>query len=144
MCSAIVAIAQAPQKFNYQGIARNSSGSPLSSTAIGLRLTVHDGSASGTTVYQETFTPTTNAYGLYNVAVGTGTVVTGTFAGINWSTGSKYMQVEIDPAGGTSYTSLGSDQLLSVPYAMYAANSGGGGSGTVTSVAAGTAFQEVP
>jgi hypothetical protein len=130
--AAVTAVAQAPQKFNYQGLARTSSGTPLVSTAIGLRLTVHDATATGTTLYQETFTPTTNAYGLFTVAVGTGTVVSGTFASITWASGDKYLQVEIDPAGGTTYTSIGSDQLLSVPYAMYAASSGGGvtGSGT--------------
>jgi hypothetical protein len=136
--AAVTAVAQAPQKFNYQGVARTSSGTPLVSTAIGLRLTVHDATATGTTLYQETFTPTTNAYGLFTVAVGTGTVVSGTFASITWASGPKYLQVEIDPAGGTAYTSIGSDQLLSVPYAMYAAASAGGGSGTVTSVTAGT------
>lgn len=135
--TAISALAQAPQKFNYQGVARNTTGTPLASTAVGLRLTIHDGSAGGTVVYQETHTPTTNAFGLYNVAVGAGTVVSGTFASIAWGTGSKYLEVEIDPAGGSSYTSAGNSQLLSVPYAMYAASAPSSG-GTVTSVAAGT------
>ncbi len=137
MVTIVAALAQAPQKFNYQGVARNTSGTPLASTAIGLRLTIHDGSASGTTVYQETHAPTTNAFGLYNVAVGGGTVVSGTFASINWGSGSKYLEVEIDPAGGSSYTSAGNSQLLSVPYAMYAAAAPASG-GTVTSVSAGT------
>jgi len=125
--------AQAPQKFNYQGIARSSSGSPLAGFPIGLRLTIHDGSASGTSVYQETHTPTTNGYGLYNVAVGGGAVVSGTFNTIAWGTGDKYLQVEIDPAGGTSYTDLGANQLLSVPFALNALNSSGA-TGTVTSI----------
>ncbi len=137
LLAAVIANAQAPQQFNYQGVARSTSGAPLASTAIGLRLTIHDGSSSGTTVYQETQTPTTNAFGLYNVAIGGGTVVSGTFASINWAAGSKYLEVEIDPAGGTSYTSVGANQLLSVPYAMYAAAAGGGSTGTVTSVTAG-------
>jgi len=115
-------MAQAPQKFNYQGIARNISGAPLASTPIGLRISVLDGSSSGPVVYQETQTATTNAYGLYNVAIGSGTVVSGTVAGINWATGDKYMKVEIDPTGGSSYVNLGTSQLLSVPYAMYAAS----------------------
>ena len=118
----LTAMAQAPQQFNYQGIARSAAGAPLASQSIGLRLTVHDGSSSGATAYQETFTVTTNAYGLYNVAVGGGTVASGTFASVNWSSGAKYMEVEIDPAGGSSYASAGNSQLLSVPYALYAAN----------------------
>lgn len=113
--------AQAPQKFNYQGIARNSTGAPIASASLGLRLSIHDGSAVGAVVYQETQTTTTNAYGLYHVAIGAGTVVSGTMAGVNWASGDKYIQVEIDPAGGTAYVNLGASQLLSVPYAIYAA-----------------------
>jgi hypothetical protein len=127
----IAAKAQAPQALNYQGVARNISGAPLVSTAIGLRLSIHDGSPTGTVVYKESQTPTTNTFGLYTVSVGNGTVLTGTFNTINWGSGDKYLEVEIDPAGGTSYTSAGTNQLLSVPYAMYAntANSAGGPAG---------------
>lgn len=120
LCSVMIASAQAPQKLNYQGIARNGSGTALASTNLGLRLTVHDLTASGAVLYQETHTPTTNAYGLYNVAIGTGTVVTGTFNTIDWANGDKYLQVEIDPAGGTTYADAGTTQLLSVPYALQA------------------------
>ncbi len=118
---ASVASAQAPQKFNYQGIARSTAGTPMATTLIGLRLSIHDGSSSGAIVYQETFSVTTNSFGLYNVAVGGGTVVSGSFTTIAWGTGGKYLEVEIDPAGGTSYSSVGASQLLSVPYALYAA-----------------------
>lgn len=116
--------AQAPAKFNYQGVARNASGQPLASQALGLRLSIRNLTAGGAVVYQETQTVNTNAYGLYSVAIGDGAVVSGTMAGINWSDGNKYLQVEMDPAGGASYTDLGTSQLLSVPYAMYS------GSGT--------------
>lgn len=119
---ASVAVAQAPQKFNYQGIAKSTAGTPMASTLIGLRLSIHDGSSLGAVVYQETFAVTTNSFGLYNVAVGGGTVVSGTFSSIAWGSGGKYMEVEIDPAGGTSYSSVGASQLLSVPYAIYAAS----------------------
>ena len=113
-----LAIAQAPNKFNYQGIARTASGSPVVNQALGLRLTIHDASASGATLYQETQNVTTNAYGLYSTAIGSGTVVSGSISGINWGMGDKYLQVEIDPAGGTSYTDAGTSQLLSVPYSL--------------------------
>jgi hypothetical protein len=116
----IAAKAQAPQALNYQGVARNISGAPLVSTAIGLRLSVHDGSSTGPVVYKESQTPTTNTFGLYNISLGNGTVLTGTFNTINWGSGDKYLEVEIDPAGGTSYISAGSNQLLSVPYSIYA------------------------
>ncbi len=123
MVCAVTANAQAPQRFNYQGVARSTTGAPLASVPIGLRLTIHDGSTTGTVVYQETHTATTNAFGLYNVSVGGGTVTSGMFASIGWGSGSKYLEVEIDPAGGSSYSSVGSNQLLSVPYAMYSATS---------------------
>jgi hypothetical protein len=139
----ITAWAQAPQAFNYQGVARNSLGTPMANTMLGLRLSVHDGSAIGTIVYQETQAPTTNAFGLYNVSIGTGTVVSGTVTAINWGTGTKFLQVEIDPAGGSSYVDAGTSQLLSVPYAVFAdrartaatantATSAGSLTGTVT------------
>jgi hypothetical protein len=111
--------AQAPQKFNYQGVARNASGTPIASQAIGLRISIQDGAS---TVYTETFNVTTNAFGLYNVAIGTGAVSAGSFNAINWATGNKFAKVEIDPAGGTSYALVGSNELLSVPYALYAVN----------------------
>lgn len=121
--------AQAPQQFNYQGVARNTSGQPLANQNIGLQLTIRTGTANGTAQYQETHNVTTNAYGLYNLAVGGGTAVTGTMSAVTWSAGSKFMQVQIDPNGGTSYTNLGSTELLSVPYALYAAGGNQGPAG---------------
>lgn len=112
--------AQAPAKFNYQGIARTSAGQPLASQAVAMRISIMDGSATGTLVYRETQSAVTNAYGLYNVAIGGGTADSGTMAAIDWSVGEKYIKVELDPAGGTAYQDLGTSQLLSVPYAMYA------------------------
>lgn len=115
-----LSIAQ-PQKFNYQGIARQANGTAIASQNIGMRISILNGSASGTPVYVETHSATTNQFGLYNVAIGGGSVVSGTMAGINWGTGDKYIKVEMDPAGGSSYTDLGAAQLLSVPYALYSA-----------------------
>lgn len=111
-----------PAKFNYQGVARNATGNALASRPITLRISILDGSATGTVVYKESHAVTTNAFGLYNVAIGGGTDVTGTIAGVNWATGNKYIKVEMDPNGGTTYIDLGAAQLLSVPYAMYAAS----------------------
>jgi len=111
-----------PSKFNYQGVARNGSGQPLASQAISLRVSIIDNSPGGTVLYTETHSANTNAYGLYNVAIGAGTPVSGTFGSISWGSGDKYVKVEMDPAGGSSYTDLGTSQLLSVPFAMYAAS----------------------
>jgi hypothetical protein len=123
--------AQAPHRFNYQGVVRNASGSPLVNQAVGLRITIQD--AAETALFQETHSVTTNAFGLYNVVVGTGTIVSGSPTAINWLRGGRYIKVEMDPAGGTSYVAVGSpNQLNSVPYAMgtnsvQSSNSGGAG-----------------
>lgn len=117
--SAIKMYAQVPQMLNYQGVARNASGQALVNQAIGLRLTVLDAATSGNELYKETQTVTTNAFGLYNLMIGNGTVVSGSFTGINWLSGTRYLQVEIDPAGGTTYTLVGTPtQMLAVPYAL--------------------------
>jgi trimeric autotransporter adhesin len=113
-------VAQVPQTFNYQGIARDAGGNVLPARKIGVELSVLDGGPAGKVVYSETFTDTTNAFGLFSMQVGGGTVLSGSFAGINWATGNKYLQTSIDLSGGTSYTLSGTTQLLSVPYALYA------------------------
>src|SRR5688572_1633914 len=89
---------QIPALFNYQGVARNSVGNVLANKAITLRLSIHDGTASGPVVYAETRSVTTNPFGLFNVQVGSpgAAPVTGTIAGVPWSTGNKFLQVEID------------------------------------------------
>ncbi len=135
LITGVPVFAQAPQALNYQGVARNLSGTPMATVPIGLRLTVHDGTAGGAIVYRETQMPTTNSFGLYNISIGSGTVVSGSFAGINWGSGDKYLEVEIDPAGGTTYASAGTSRLLSVPYAIYANSAANGISGgTVNTV----------
>jgi hypothetical protein len=127
-----IAIAQAPQGIPYQAAARNSSGAILASTNISVRFTIRDSIATGAIKYRETHSVTTTAQGMFSLNVGQGTVVSGTFAGINWATNAKFMQMEMDPAGGSSYIDMGTSQMMSVPYAQYAATSGnslsGGGS----------------
>ena len=83
---------------------------------------MHLGDATGPVVYQETFAPVTNDFGLFTLAVGTGTVVDGQFDTIAWGKNHYWMQVEMDPPGATPYTDMGTTQLLSVPYALYAEN----------------------
>lgn len=111
---------QAPQAFNYQAVARQASGSPIVNGSIGVKLSVLDGSATGAVEYSETQTATTNNMGLFNLAIGQGTALVGTFANINWGSSAKYLKVEMDPTGGTNYTLTGTSPLLSVPYALYA------------------------
>ena len=120
---ALTAAAQVPQKINYQAVARDGAGNIMATHNVSIRFTIHDISPTGSIVYQETRSGIqTNQFGLFTCAIGAGTVVSGTFGAINWGVGDKFLQVELDPAAGTNYTVSGASQLLSVPYALYAAN----------------------
>ena len=121
-------MAQVPQGFSYQAVALNTSGAAVASSPIRIRVSVLEGSATGSAAYVETHNPTTNNVGLFTLTIGQGTPTTGTFAGINWSQGSKFLKVDMDAANGTNYITVGSSQLLSVPYAMYAGAVAGIGS----------------
>ena len=114
--------AQAPQKMSYQAVLRNTSGALVSSSSVGMQISILQGSATGTVAYSETQTASTNANGLVSLEIGAGTVVTGTFAGINWANGPYFIKTETDPAGGTNYSITGTNQLMSVPFALFSAN----------------------
>ena len=116
--------AQAPQKMSYQAVVRNATNNLISSSAVGMQISVLQGSASGTVVFAETHTTTTNANGLATIQIGSGTLVSGDFSTIDWANGPYFLKTETDPTGGTSYLVSGTTQLLSVPYALYAENSG--------------------
>jgi uncharacterized protein (TIGR02145 family) len=116
----VYSFAQAPQKMSYQAVIRNSSNTLVINTQVGMQISILQGAAGGTAVYAETQTPTSNTNGLVSIEVGAGTVVSGTFAAINWSNGPYFIKTETDPAGGTNYTITGTSQLLSVPYALHA------------------------
>ena len=141
-------IAQVPNQFNYQAVARNSQGQAIPNANIRTRFTILDGSATGINVYSEVRLLTTNQLGLFTAAIGGAgaTSVTGNFATIDWSTGKKYIKVEADPLGGTNFLAIGNTVMLSVPYALYAVNGKVGPAGppnvlnvgTVTTGATGT------
>jgi hypothetical protein len=118
------ATAQAPQKMSYQSVIRNASGALIANQAVGVKISLLQGSATGTAVYVETQNPTTNANGLASFQIGGGTVVSGSFASINWAAGPYFVKTETDPTNGSNYSIAGTTQLLSVAYALYAANSG--------------------
>lgn len=118
----ITITAQAQQFINYQGVARNNAGEILVTQAVGLRLSILSGSATGAPVYVETHARTTDAFGLFTLQIGQGTVVSGQFDTINWGANALYLKVEIDPTGGTNYTFAGTSQFASVPYALNAKN----------------------
>ena len=124
LVSSIGLMAQAPQKFSYQTVIRNSGGQLLANQQVGVKISVLQGSENGIVVFAERHTPTTNANGLASLQIGTGTVLNGSFTNINWSQGPYFITTETDPNGGTSYSIVSTQQLLSVPYALYAETSG--------------------
>ncbi len=121
-------LAQSPQKFSYQGVARDNSGNILPAQNIGLRLSIRQGTPTGTIIYRETHSTSTNSFGLFDIEAGGGTIISGIFSSIDWSAGPYFFQTEMDVIGGNNYLNLGTTQLLSVPYALYAETSGSGGS----------------
>ena len=114
--------AQAPQKMSYQAVIRNTSGALVTSSSVGMKISILQGTAIGTVAYSETQSASTNANGLVSLEIGSGTVVSGTFAGIDWANGPYFIKTETDPEGGTNYSIIGTNQLLSVPYALFSAN----------------------
>jgi hypothetical protein len=114
--------AQAPQGFNYQATVRNSAGALLLNQIVLVKFNVLQNSSTGTIVYSETQTATTDDLGHIALVVGEGTANVGTFSTINWGSGSYYLGIEFNT--GTGYVAMGTTQLLSVPYALYAEKSG--------------------
>jgi hypothetical protein len=116
----ISAFAQAPEKMSYQAVIRNSGDALVANQAVGMQISILQTTATGTAAYVETQTPTTNINGLVSLEIGTGSVVSGNFSAIDWSTDSYFIKTETDPTGGTTYTITGTSQLMSVPYALHA------------------------
>ena len=117
---ATLVLAQVPQKYSYQSVIRNSGNQVLANQIVGIKISILEGSASGTVVYAETHNPTTTANGLANLEIGGGNVLSGNFATIDWSNGLFFVKTETDLNGGNAYTITSTQQLLSVPYAFRA------------------------
>lgn len=116
------AMAQSPAKFNYQAVARDANNDLLDNTTIGIRISVLEGSSSGSEVYSEEHSPATNGFGLFNLQVGNGSNVSGDLETIDWGNESYFIQVEMDEAGGTNYSIMSASELVSVPYALFASH----------------------
>ena len=126
VCS-LLSNSQAPQQMNYQAVVRASNGQPVvGGTVVGLKFTIHDVSINGTPVFTETQLDTANALGLVATRIGK----TGNLALVNWSSGAKYLQVEADVSNTGTFVDMGTSQLISVPYALFAANSAQGPQGS--------------
>ncbi|WP_421775540.1 tail fiber domain-containing protein [Gracilimonas sp.] len=126
-------MAQVPQGFNFQAVARDADGELIANSDLGVRVSVLQGTETGTAIYTETQTPETNGAGLFELVIGEGESED-SFSAIDWSSDNYYVKLEIDPAGGTEYEELGTTRLLSVPYALLAQNvvNGSGTAGDVS------------
>ena len=123
--------AQSPELMSYQSVIRNAAGALIANQPVGMRISILQTTGLGTPVpvYVETQTPTTNQNGLSTIKIGAGTIVSGNISTINWNNGPYFLQTETDPTGGTAYSISFIGQMLSVPYALYAKNSGGSNTG---------------
>jgi hypothetical protein len=121
-----------PNAFNYSAVAINAAGQPIATTTIGIQITILKTSPTGVSQYSENHFINTDAYGLFNLVIGAGAVQSGSMATIDWSNDNYYLKVGMDAAGGTNFLTMGTTQLLSVPYALHAKTAEslvGGGSG---------------
>jgi uncharacterized protein (TIGR02145 family) len=114
--------AQAPQRMSYQSIIRDGSNVVVASTTVGVKISLIQGTSTGSVVYSETHRKPTNTNGLLSLEIGDGTAILGTFAGIDWANGPYLIKTETDPTGGTNYSIPGIAALNSVPYALFSAN----------------------
>ena len=129
LIGAVSLFSQAPEGFSYQAIVRDPVGNPWANKPVSFRFTIIQGSPAGASVFQETHNLTTDAFGVVSLIINNGTGKIGTFETINWGSDSYFLKVEIDKTGGTTYSDMGTTQLLSVPYALYAKASANGFSG---------------
>ena len=112
--------AQSPNKMSFQAVIRDSTGGLVLNQSVGLRMSILQGTITGSSVYIETHSTTTNSSGLISIEIGEGMNTTGNFSSIDWSNGPYYLKREVDPTGGTNYTISGTSEFLSVPYALHA------------------------
>jgi dsRNA-specific ribonuclease len=115
-----MSFAQTPEKMSYQAVVRDVNNKLVQSTNIGIKISVLTGSATGAVAYSEEHTARTNVGGLISLSIGDGRSTTGSFSSINWGDDTYFLQMEVDPTGGTNYSISSTHQLLSVPYALYA------------------------
>jgi hypothetical protein len=126
-CLVMLTFAQAqipPQAFNYSAVARNASGQPIATTTIGIQVSILKTSPTGVSQYSENHFVNTDAFGLFNLVIGGGAVQSGSMTTIDWSNDNYYLKVGMDASGGTNFLTMGTTQLLSVPYALYAKSAG--------------------
>jgi len=114
--------AQAPEAFKYQAVLRNADGELIAGQDVLLKVSILDLTPEGEALYSEEHSAATNPYGVVSLTIGEGTILSGNFTTIPWNDGDKFLKIEIDDSGGSSYAELGTFQLLSVPYALFASS----------------------
>ena len=121
-------IAQVPQGVGYQAVATDANGIELVNQSISIRASVLSGSANGTIEWEETHATSTDTFGLFTLTIGQGTNTTNglqtSFADISWGTNTHFLKIEMDVTGGSTYSNMGTNQMMSVPYALYAESAG--------------------
>jgi len=127
-CIPFFALAQVPQGVGYQGVATDANGIELVNQSISIRASVLSGSATGTIEWEETHATSTDTFGLFTLTIGQGTNTTNglqtSFADISWGTNTHFLKIEMDVTGGSTYSFMGTNQMMSVPYALYAESAG--------------------
>ena len=124
MLFGLIAQASAPNGFNYQAVVRNAAGNIMPSQRINLRFTLHKDSLNGASNFIETDSAVSSPQGIFTVVIGGGNIVAGSFDSIHWGACSYFLQVEMDINGGVNFLDMGTSQLVSVPYSLYAKTAG--------------------
>jgi uncharacterized protein (TIGR02145 family) len=124
LTNSFIILAQVPQAIHYQAVLRGNANWILVNQPVNLRISIISDSITGPVIYKETHISTTNLYGLVNISIGNGTVLTGDFCSIKWGSGAHFIKIEADTSNGSNYLDMGTSQILSVPYALYADKSG--------------------
>jgi hypothetical protein len=121
LCSIwLTSLGQVPQAVNYQAVVRDNAGAVLANKTVTFRISILEGSATGTVVYSELHSRTTNEFGLADLLIGKGSYPTGNFSEIVWGAALHFIKIELDPVGGIAFQEMGTSQIMSVPYALYA------------------------
>jgi len=120
----LIGFSQSPQKINFQSILRNTNGEVIANKAVSLKISILSESINGISVYSETQAKTSDASGLISLQIGNGTTLSGVFSNINWGNIAHFIKLEADFSGGSNYGLLGTQELMSVPYALYASKTG--------------------
>ena len=130
-CLQFLCFGQAPEGVNYQAVIRDNAGNLLENTSVGLKISIYQTEIGGSIVFEESFTESTNNFGLVNLIIGKGTPISGDISLVDWANGPYFIEISADENGGMDYELIGTQELMSVPYALYAKTAGNGPQGDI-------------